>query len=473
MTFPANMVWEVRTGGSILNGGGFTTTGGGTDYTLQTAAQVAFNDLLIDAADNTKCTSAGNPFTSDMVGNCINLILSDGAWTVQRFYIVSVAAGVATCDRALGTVGATGGTGNLGGALATIVDIDTTIRPGNTVYVEEGTYSTTATNTITCDGGAAGLEIAFIGYPSGGSRTDVNIIEGDMPIFTSATNSVIIFSLNAATRLRFRNIKVTHTAATRGDGWRPVTSAPIGITFENCVTDGCAYGWGQSSAFGRTLWNRCIARNGTTGGFRSCASDSTFMHCIAYDNAGPGFSIPANVAGGSFFRCISYGNTGASGHGFQNLNTTQDSAGLCVFEGNVAYDNAQNGFHFAFTTGSTQNIILLNNISYGNTYGYACATAGVMDGSWPHVYNNAYGSNSSGNTLNFRAGEGAITLTADPFTNAAGADFSLNSTAGGGILLRQLGYPTEIGVKGSATPHYPDVGAAESKAATPAFAAIG
>lgn len=466
MAFPGNMVWEVRTGGSDANGGGYTPTGGGTDYSQQDAAQVAYTDLVIDATTNTNATSAGTPFTSAHVGNVVNITGGTG-FTVQRAYIVSVAAGVATFDRSLGTLSSTGGTGNLGGGMLTPEALDTLVVPGNLVYIASGTYTKTSSRTFTCDGTSSGGEIAWIGYPAGGTRSDVDVIEGSMPVITSATNSIRLMALNGVTRTRFRNLKLTHTAGTRGIGFGGVTATSVGLTFENCIADGCLNGWDFTQNWNGSA-HRCVAKNSTSNGFNINAFTSTFVfdHCLSYSNAGAGFSISgigASASGLIFNRCISYSNTGANGYGFWDQITTNDVQLWCVYENCVAYGNAQSGWRLAYTTGGWRTMNFSNCVSYGSSggWGISCATAGMVDGSFPRVRNFAFGSNSSGARQNFRSGDGEITLTADPFTNAAGGDFSLNNTAGGGALLRQLGYPTEIGIKGSSTTHYPDVGAAE------------
>jgi hypothetical protein len=55
---------------------------------------------------------------------------------------------------------------------------------------------------------------------------------------------------------------------------------------------------------------------------------------------------------------------------------------------------------------------------------------------------------------------GFITITQNPFTNASGLDFSLNTLQGGGGSLRAAGYPgtfpSDINTTG-----YPDIGAAQ------------
>jgi hypothetical protein len=75
-----------------------TLSVGGTVYT----------DLAIDASDNTKATSAGNPFTEADENTFLN-VTSGAGFTVQRVEILSVSANVATFAAALGSTSSTGG----------------------------------------------------------------------------------------------------------------------------------------------------------------------------------------------------------------------------------------------------------------------------------------------------------------------------------------------------------------------------
>jgi hypothetical protein len=53
---------------------------------------------------------------------------------------------------------------------------------------------------------------------------------------------------------------------------------------------------------------------------------------------------------------------------------------------------------------------------------------------------NAYRNNTSGPRQYLTAGANDVTLTADPYTNEAGNDFSLNATAGGGAACTDTGF---------------------------------
>ncbi len=120
----------------------------------------------------------------------------------------------------------------------------------------------------------------------------------------------------------------------------------------------------------------------------------------------------------------------------------------------TAYSSNQSSVGF---TASTNDALFVNCIGWNTSQNYSltllpaivainCASGG---GAVADVF---------GNRTNF------ITLTADPFTSAAGGDFSLNSTAGGGALLRALGYPSSF--PGVSTSSYRDVGAAQHQDGT-------
>ena len=82
---------------------------------------------------------------------------------------------------------------------------------------------------------------------------------------------------------------------------------------------------------------------------------------------------------------------------------------------------------------SIYNCLMVGNGGYGiNT---DTAGSGIPDRGYVDL--NAFYNNTSGNySETVLAGANDITLTADPFTDAANDDYSLNNTAGGGALLR-------------------------------------
>ena len=476
MALAAAMKWTVKTGGSSANSGGFKVGASGTDYSKQDSAQFSVTDLAIDAVTNTKVTSATIGFDATSPGNTI--IVSAGAgFTTGTYEILSVAAGVATLDRAVGTVGSTGGTAKLGGAKARLDNCDGVMVAGNTVYIEGGTYSSTTTNTLTADGTLAGGNISIIGYPSGGSQTDQAITEANMPVLTSATNSIVIISLNNANFLRFRNLKITHTAATRGIGITGVTAATSnGPTIDNCIFDGCSWavdagGGGGSTALSAALVTNSTVRNSTAGGLRFAGNSPNPVVLNTYISAcaGPGISLGSTTTGimATIAGCVISGQTGASGHGIQVIITTATTTAVSLaITGNVLYNNAQNGIRFDYTTGRVSDHVVSNNILVNNAaYGISCATAGMLDGTQAVVRCNAFYNNTSGARQNFATGEGDVTLSGVPFTNAGSADFSLDNTASEGAACRSVAWPSSVGAVGAtAGTNYQDIGPLQAQA---------
>src|SRR3990167_5264823 len=86
MALPA-AVYEIRTSAtaSNVNGGGFNSARGGTDYSQQDAAQLTGTDLTCTAASTT-ITSATGGFTSIMVGNFIHLTALTGTGAIVGWY---------------------------------------------------------------------------------------------------------------------------------------------------------------------------------------------------------------------------------------------------------------------------------------------------------------------------------------------------------------------------------------------------
>jgi len=83
--------------------------------------------------------------------------------------------------------------------------------------------------------------------------------------------------------------------------------------------------------------------------------------------------------------------------------------------------------------------MISNSILDANT-GYGVdAGAGSFTMPWL-TYNNAFYSNTAGAIRNVNAGIGTITLTASPYVSV-GTNFALNTTAGGGALLLNAGFP--------------------------------
>lgn len=392
-------IWEVRTAGDDNNGGGFNAAGStpGTDYSQQDSPQITYTDLVIDAVDNTKVTSAGNPFTAAHRRNIIHVDGGTG-FTTGWYEVTNTASGVATLDRAVGTTSSTGGTGKLGGALASVgkvAELAVGSGVGNHIaHVKTGTYTISGSTNVS--GGRVNTDkILFIGYNT--TRNDYGV----GPTFQStATGGNPFISIYGANLIVDGNGQSSQGA------------------FFACILDGCeAYDCG-TYGFGSCFCTSCISHDNGTFGFTG--NGVSHYNCIAHDNGGAGFNGDSEVA-----RCISYGN---GGDGFQNWRLMVEC---------TAYNAATSQAGFFLSSGS----LVVSCISWGNYNNFHGDT----------VKNNAIigcasgGASNLDQTTNISGNAriaGHIPLTADPFNDASTGDFSLNSDLGGGERCKTTGKPS-------------------------------
>lgn len=447
MALPSTLVWECRTGGSDSNGGGFdpNVASPGTDYTQQNAAQVAYTDLVIGAT-NTQLTSSANSFTSAHVGNTINITGGTG-FTTGWYNIRSVSVNTATMDRTVGTANSTNGTGNLGGALLSPSIAAGNAVTSNIIFVKNGTFtiSTNTTNAangrVTMPGGTNTAMAMLVGYNT--TRT-IDNSDSTIPIL-NVTTPVTWAVILGNQYIRIRNIKVQFNYSGGNSNFGIYMDSNFGIvensvitnpgsaqvvqafyedgsqnTVINCYVSGVQQGFIIQNFSTAVV---CTATACTTEGF--LGGVCTFLYCIAFANAGYGFN-GANNSSVRFYHCTSYGNTGANGQGF--LLNNNDTCINCVATGNAKF-----GFNANGTAWET--LRMLNCAGFNNTSG------------------------NTDSNISTHANFGFITLSADPFTNAAGGDFSLNSTAGGGAALRGSGFPSSY--PNTITNTFPSVGASQ------------
>lgn len=428
MALSANTVWEVRTTGNDTNGGGFVTGASGTDWSQQDTAQYAVTDGV--TAGTTTITSATANFGTDVVGNIMYVQGGTGSVAAGWYQIVSrTNATTVVVDRSTGLTAGTGVTLNIGGAFLTLgvlgkSEILGSDGDGNRVWVKSGTY----TMTTTTDNVSGGPLLIF-GFATGVSIQGYQTTRGDL-----AARPLI--SAGSVTGLG--------NGVIRFGGQRCGTV----INMEYDANNGTGNGIGFNTAL---TYYRCVVRNASTSGSFGFGSGANCFRCAAINCAtgfGPGFT--------------SYCIADTCGTGFAGANT-----GVC----NVAIDCTANGFNMqggrhtnsiaynclngfnqasAATSGSGP---CLNCIAYGcGQYGFRSDSAfGLL------TINCAAGNNTSGASLNCLE-DNPITLTADPFTNAAADDFSTNTAAGGGALLRAAGVAWGDGFTYNQT-NYRDVGA--------------
>lgn len=329
-----------------------------------------------------------------------------------------------------------GNNGNTGDSEAqAYADIPTAIAAisggGNTIYVQAGSpYVLTSSIALT-----AGLKGDFtdgrnkiVGY-----TTTPGSFDGK-PTITSATNSVNLFSLNDNDYWEWQHLNLTHTAATRGAAFSTATSNSTPLFFTDVTCDGCLGFNAASNQWVEATLTFCEIKNCTSNvlTFQSGTGANCYLYeCDIHDNAGNALNMSGFLASVFAENCIF--DTNAIGINFSSASNAV-ILDLCNC---LIISNSSSGIKIAATS-STVTTGMQNNIFWANG-GYGIENLDGALGASPGLRvnrNNAYGSNTSGAYTGINPGVDEITLSADPFTDIAGRDFSPNNTAGGGALLR-------------------------------------
>lgn len=418
-----------------------TNCTGMMDYSQSDSPIASLTDLGTTPAGSTTATSASAPFNRMMVGNLMRVASGTNLLAAKTVEITAyTSTSQVTIDSSLddGVGGIDDdGVAKIGGAAGSMGMIAPLWISLNYIWITAGADPESnpflCSNSSNVSGGRitlpASISVLIRGYLT--KRGDITTVGGLRPVLKADANSVVIWSGTNNTLTVVRDIVFDGAKATRTG-----TSATGSNVF-----------W-----YGFNLTARNCSNSGFTG------TSVRLSHCSALDNTGSGFPN-----GNIFNRCVALRNTsdGFSGGGFvvDCLAAANGGDGFkvgatLVFTGNTSIGNTGDGFE-ANSAGS--NALLTNCVAYGNG-GYGLR---VTSGSFISLHTCAFGSNTSGVTTGTIVSEiGTITLTADPSTNAAGYDYSLNNTAGGGAALRGAAFPTTL--PGSSTTNTADLGASQS-----------
>jgi hypothetical protein len=448
MALSASQVWEVRTTGASTNGGGFKAGASGTDRSQQDAAQVVVDNAAITAttagAASNVLTFAGYTPTAADIGNVFQA--TGGTNITAGFYEITAQTGTTWTVSGAANLTTAGGAGaaivgNMGGALASLSNLNGPMLASNRVWVKSGTYVHTAGITFTASSvfPAFNLPQTLIsGYAvTRGDITVTSTNQSSRPLlqFTTA-NTVNGISLPAGSRLQHIQVGVSG-AGTVNTG--VVISGNFSVAHNLKVS---GYGWSGGSAinFGGA---GCACTNcEVTAGLAGCGPGilggirATIEQCNVHDTPGSGYST------GYFLECVASNCTGATSDGFV-LPTSEGTVHFCT-----VYGCGRHGVNLQ--SPSIANRVRGNIFDSNGGYGLT-NTAGAGIPASPELDGNAYRSNTSGTrnnvddtTTNAVDGVGpyinqfdiTAAITASPFVNAAGNDFRLNATAGAGALLR-------------------------------------
>jgi len=252
-----------------------------------------------------------------------------------------------------------------------------------------------------------------------------------------------------------------------------------------CLTiTGSANGVLLTASTSYHVWRVRIEQSNASGSSAKCFSNSTnygsLSDCDLLLASTSGSAVIVSVGRGGCVGCrVWHTGSPASGSiGISAIDVGSTVHGCIVYNVGIGIDVGANTGAFSSNTihGCVDGIrlgnngaIIAENIIYSMS-GYGIK--GNTSSGNPLILNNAMGSLTSGRIDTTGAGTVieevlGVTLTGDPFTNAAGGDYTLNSTSGAGALCRAasefFGGQRDLG----AVQH------TDSGGGTPAFAAIG
>ncbi len=405
----------------------------GIDYSRGTTARITFTDMVINGTTNTNFTSAANPVGPNFVGNVISVTSGTG-FTVQRVEVLSVSGTTATCDKSLGTLSSTGGNGKLGGALASVGLAGGLVSNVQNMVFALGSHTYAMSASANVSGGRWNAGAMVCGYST--HRVLYNT-DANLPVFQSSANSMTLFS--AGGQCVFSSMAVANGNSNTSVNAFADTANNFMYLF-NLKATGVATAF---NPFQATRTELCSAINCTSATpFTTGGYGNEFIDCVISGGGGWACTSTDNTC----TRCIVTGNTG----------TAPDFSGFKSLLNCVSY-NSTGAANAIVSCNWVNNCIIYGKVHSGNV-GVTNATAGTNQRFY--VLNCAFGNNTADSgTMDGQIIVGKISLTADPFTNAAGGDYSLNNTAGGGALLRAMGFPSSF--LGISTNQYLDVGAAQ------------
>ncbi len=478
MAIPTQTAWEVRiTVGASTNGGGYVvgTTATTTDYSQfnnknssggtncgSTTQDLSTTDAV--AVGTTTITSATANFVAAK-GNIVYFSGGSGGIAAVRRQVVSV-TNVTTIVLDAAIAASTGMTMNIGGALDSPVTALLANTSGNIIWWKGTLVSTTG---ITVNNAhtptATSPPNQLIGYTS--TRGD-----GGMATIQLSTNSNLTGVGGTFDGWVFQNITVDCNSLTNSIGIRPyVSSSVIHCKVLNHTSIGIdARGNCQASV---TDCEVTLGTSAATGGIVFDNPGGSALRNYIHDNAHPGIVVGSTLTNVQWN--IVANNSGASSDGI-----LLSSPSNTTVTNNVVFASGRDGIRWAASgnifTMNIRNNLLVNNGTSGTGYGLNATSAAYP--AFPNYDGNGYFGNATGTRHNLDDTGSTnpiyasapytnihdVILPADPFTNSAGEDFTLNATAGG-LAARGIGTPgTFTGASGTG---YIDLGAFQHQDTAP------
>lgn len=424
----------------------------GIDYSQQNAAQVVLDNSAITTSITTNViTFTGSTHATVLteVGNYVHLAsgtnITAGWWQITA---VSAAAnnGTWTVNANIPSSGTTtNAVGKMGGALQTLTTVASIYVGSNKIFVKaESTITTTVSFTFATSTTPSQTtpHHHLIGYTS--SRTDSGRVSIALSTNTGLTAinctgtgaNVLNFDINCASLGTSQGIKVVQYSNVRNCKVSAFTLNGIIATNTQNSIIGNEVTTGTSAATSGIN----IANIGTT---------VYVLYNNVHDNQCTGI-LGSGAPSGSIIGNLITNNTGATSDGI--VAGQYDT--LVMF--NTIFASGRDGIRINFANGVISSVfknnLLVSNVGNGIMIGTAAGSQALATYDGNAYYNNGVNRKFMDDVGNAVAVNGVspytnvldIILTADPFTNSAGGDFTLNNTAGGGAAVRGHGVPASI-----------------------------
>lgn len=430
-------LWEVISAtGSNTNGGCFVSGASGVNYNKQAAPQYSTTSAVTNGTTLIAWTAA----SADMVGNCAYVQGGSGSITAGWYQIQSASVGVSiTVDRSTGLTAGTGVTVHVGGALQTLSQALSLAVSNNLIYASGSeTRTTTLTLSVSSTVTLGSLPLTIIGYTSS---------HGDNGRFTLTTSTASLAMVSiTGTLYQFENIFFQQTAGSpTGSGITSANGNAI-LTMINCRVTGFNIGVMSSTDFASAFKSLLIdnseidhnVNNSLSDGIR-VSGNAIISNSYIHDNLHNGITSLGSGLATTLVNDIFYNNGGA---GIQS----DDRGTLAVI--NCALNaNGTDGVLAGSSSGTNgMNAEILNTVAESSTNGLQVSN-NMLQG----IVNVPAFRNNTTNAANISATlvTGAISLSVDPFVAPASANYSLNSSATGGALLKGTGFPGVLTIGGT------------------------
>ena len=433
------------------------TTGGtyslysGIDYSQQNAKNTTGSNIsTTDAVANgtTTLTSATASFTSNVVGNIIYLAGGSGSLTGGWYEITAYTnSTTVTLDRTVAS--GTGITMNIGGALRSLTGAAGAAVSKNQVFVKAETTVTTSSSIAFTQS-----NLLLRGYTT--DRAD----EGRVTVqATAGSFNVVSFKSGD-----IRNFVVDCNSQTGSTGINSTSST----TVVNSIVKNCAvYGIYLSVANAETaaVYDTEVYGNltGSTAAIRMNSSTGAAFGELFnnYIHDGEGTAI---IGPNGPFIAVNNVIANITGSGSNGIELRGSPA---IITNNTVYNVPQYGIViWGGGTNVAQNNILHTIGSDGIYFSNVGYPSPMSDGNAFFAItgfnNNGVDGTGSSKLSGTYENSRDVNFTYDPFVDAAGGDYSLNSTEGGGSAAKGTGFPSSY--TGLSSTAYPDFGAIPAQA---------